>query len=132
MPFSDKQIALLENFAAQAVIAMENARLLNELRSARRSPGIARIPDRDERRFEGHQPLDLRSSTGVGTLVETAARLCRRSAHIVTRDGRVPDSGNHSLCARIRCVCAAGCRFHPGVTTVVGRDVWTASSSRGR
>jgi class 3 adenylate cyclase/putative methionine-R-sulfoxide reductase with GAF domain len=94
--FSDKQIALVTNFAAQAVIAIENARLLNELRQ--------RTTDLTERTADLTEALEQQTATSnvlqvissspgdlqpvFATMLEKAVRICDATfGHICRWDG---------------------------------------------
>ena len=97
-PFTDKQIALVQNFAAQAVIAIENARLLGELRQ--------RTNDLTERTNDLTEALEQQTATSevlsvvasspnkletvFQTILEKAARICEAKFGFMLRyDGDV-------------------------------------------
>ena len=133
-PFTDKQIELVENFAAQAVIAIENARLLSELRQ--------RTTDLTERTDDLTEALEQQTATSevlqvissspgdlepvFSTMLENAVRICGATfGNIYRRDGEAL----HLLATHDTPPALAEARKrsprHPGSNTPTGRMVAT-------
>ena len=125
-PFTDKQIELVKNFAAQAVIAIENARLLTELRqSLEQQTATSEVLGVISRSKFELQPI-------LQSVVDTAARLCHADAAVIFRleeDGLYRFAAGYSL-EPAYIEIERRTPIAPGSGTIVGRAAMSRQVAR--
>jgi GAF domain-containing protein len=121
-PFTDKQIALVQNFAAQAVIAIENTRLLNELRQRTDD-----LTESLEQQTATSEVLSVISSSPgelepvFQTMLENATRICEANFGFMVRyDGDAFYTMAHLGVAPAYLERVLGRPLRPGPETVLG------------